>query len=82
VRILTARLMALDVWTPGDIAEFAGIEYKAALKTARRLPHLRNGRRYLVARVVVLQELGLDQEGRPIGSGSHRDPAAGRALDE
>ena len=66
MRVLTDRLMSLDIWTPNDIAEFAGIEYKAALNIAHRLPHLRNGRRYLLARVVVLRELGLDATGQPM----------------
>ena len=65
VRALTPTLRHQDVWTPSDLASFAGIDIKTALKLVRSLPHLRAGRRYFVARAVVLAEFGLDPEGRP-----------------
>ena len=65
MRKLTRDLAQSDVWTPSDVASLAGINIKTALNLVRSLPHLRAGRRYFVARAVVLAELGLDPEGRP-----------------
>ena len=62
MRALTPTLRHQDVWTPSDLASFAGIDIKTALKLVRSLPHLRAGRRYFVARAVVLAEFGLDPE--------------------
>ena len=66
MRTLTPTLRHQDVWTPSDVASFAGIDIKTALKLVRRLPHLRAGRRYFVARAVVLAQLGLDPTGTPL----------------
>ena len=76
MRTLTPTLHHQDVWTPSDVATFAGIDIKTALKLVRSLPHLRAGRRYFVARAVVLNQLGLDPDGRPVGavSTSSQDP--------
>lgn len=65
MRVLTNDLAELDIWTPADVAAFTGTNIKTALDLVRRLPHIRAGRRYLVARVVVLNELGLSPDGSP-----------------
>ena len=68
MRVLTDDLAQLDIWTPADVAAFTGTNIKTALGLVRRLPHLRAGRRYLVARAVVLRELGLTPDGHTFGS--------------
>lgn len=62
MRILNDRLRSIDVWCPRDISEFLGINYKTALSVAKSLRHIHTGGKYFVARVVVLEALGLDIE--------------------
>ena len=55
MRTLTPTLHHQDVWTPSDVATFAGIDIKTALKLVRSTSlTYRAGRRYFVARAVVL----------------------------
>ena len=68
MRVLTDDLAQLDIWTPADVAAFTGTNIKTALGLVRRLPHLRAGRKYLVARTVVLAEFGLGSDGQAIDS--------------
>lgn len=57
-----------DVWTPRDVSVYLGCDYKSGLKFVKELRHIRIGRRYLVSRSVVLNEIGLGLNDRPLGA--------------
>ena len=62
MRVLTDRLRSLDIWSPRDVGEFLGINYKTALALTKSLQHIHTGGKYFVARSMVMSELGLIEE--------------------
>ncbi len=62
MRVLTDRLRSLDIWSPRDVAEFLGINYKTALELTKSFQHIHTGGKYFVARSVVMSELGLNEK--------------------
>lgn len=75
MRRLEGELSDRDLWTPDDLSLFLGVDYKTSLALIKRLRHLKVGRRYLISRVLVLYELGLDKSGKPLPSDEVRGVA-------